>query len=189
MSSQHEESSDPRPKRIIYEAREEVQRVRNQFWRESVHLGRPRPSTKRELATVAIQFYDVLSEHSDEKAVTDEWTEAIDVLRESLDSTTTVAVEAPGDTTAMRHVERPAITQLSANTIVSVTKQLDRCAKALGFGAQIRDPTHHDEATLEHLEQFTMQRGQATAMDHAGVRVQEEAEEETESGGPTVMDE
>lgn len=189
--SSDEQRDDPQPKRLIYEIREKVQVVRNQFWREAVQ-GYVTQSTKKELAITAVQYYDVLSEHSEEKAVKRDWKDAgVDWIREAIGATETVAVEAPGDTDAVEYEERPAVMQLDGLQIVRVTKDLDKLAKALGFGAQVRDPTHHDEATLEHLGEFTKARGQETAMDHLGVDIEidEDQEGDEEQGGPTVIDE
>jgi hypothetical protein len=211
--SYDDEGSDPQPKRLIYDAREQVQAVRNEYWRQSVR-GYVSTTMRRELATVAIQYYDVLSEHSEEKAINGQWDDSVETLREALGSTVEVAVQAPGDTGAVTFEERPAITQLDPDRIVQVTKQLDRIAKELGFGAQVREPTHHDEATLEHLGELTKARGQETAMDHLGVDPEPALDEDSnehqtgsepgadreptgsdpgagreDSGGPTVIDE
>jgi len=139
MGHYDDEFEDSQPRRLVYMARHHMQAARNQYLSEMVQGG-VSPQTKRQLATAAIQFYDVLWEHREERIVAEKWEElAVDQLKDALGSTVTVEQSVPGDTTNTRTVQRPAITQIDGQRIFEESKKLDQLAKELGFSAKIRE--------------------------------------------------
>lgn len=134
---------------IVVATRQKVQSVRNQFHRERV-FGGVTDETHRELATVALQYRDVLAEFADEAAVRDRWEESgVDRLEDLVDETRTQHVEAPGRTSNTETVEKPAVLTVEPRAIYQATKELDTLAKQLGFTAETRDVTpHHDMQSM-----------------------------------------
>jgi hypothetical protein len=163
--SEDDEGTNPAD-RLIYDAREQLQLVRNEFWRQRVR-GTVSSKMKRELAVAAIQLHDVLWEHSDENAIEDEWDGSnVDDLRTLLDKTVSVPEQTPGDSANNRTVERPAIAAVDGDWLVDVSKRLERLAKQLGFGANTRDETPHNEPSAEDLRGLVELRGQDEAADN-----------------------
>lgn len=148
--------------RLINEAREHLQAVRNQFWRERVN-GNVTQHTKRELAIAALQVYDVLFENRDEDVIRGEWEDSsIPQLESLLAKTVTKARPAPGDTANGDSVQVPAIMAVDADRLLAMTKDLDEIAKNLGHGATIEhqrpmydagklDPEDYDEPVSEDI--------------------------------------
>jgi hypothetical protein len=167
MSSSHSDDgalSQPAG-RIIYQTRQRVQEVRNQYHRERV-FGSVSAETHRELATVALQYRDVLAEHAEEQVVREAWRESgVDRLEELVGETRPVEVAGAGDTRNTETVQRPAVLAVSHADIYQATKDLDRLAKELGFAASTRDKTPEEEATMSDLRGLLKARGQTEAMD------------------------
>lgn len=138
--------------RMVYEAREHLQAVRNQFWRERVQ-GEPSPQVRRELAIAALQLYDVLYEHREDEVVKTDWGEsAATKLQSLLDETVEVTQDTPGRSTNAIKVERPAIMAVSPDEMLQMTKELDDLAKTLGFSANTADGTTRTEITPEMID-------------------------------------
>jgi hypothetical protein len=158
-----EETSRTPAQRIIFATRQRVQEVRNQYHRERV-AGSVSEATHRELATVALQYRDVLAEHADERIVKDHWEEsAVDELERLVGERRYVDVEAPGDTSNTRRVAQPAVLAVSHGAIYQATKRLDYLAKRLGFAASARQKTPRDEGDLSDLYHLLGRRGQTEA--------------------------
>lgn len=144
-----DERDDPRPKRLIYEMREQVQAVRNDYWQESC-LGQVSERTRLKLAAVAVQYYDVLYEHREESVLGDDaWNNTgADRLRELLGETVEVDAPAPGDSANPQRERKPAILTIDPEAIVNVTKRLDEISKKLGFSATVGEKTADEEEAI-----------------------------------------
>lgn len=137
MRRQDDEPETRAAERVVYEAREHLQAVRNQYWRERVS-GTASPETKRELAVAAIQLYDVLWEHHDEDVIQGEWeASGVDELREKLNEEIQVATETSGRSGGVQYETRPAILGVDGDRLVAVSKSLEKLAKGLGFSANV----------------------------------------------------
>ena len=145
-----DDRGDPQPKRLIYDIREHVQRVRNRFWEEGVN-GQFNPQTKRLLATAAIQYWDVLYEFRDETVLNDGDFPDVSPVRSRIGETTEVLGESNrrGGGQEMRTV--PAVTELDDWYLIELTESLDDLAKRLGFGATAKDTTPHDDIGHEDI--------------------------------------
>lgn len=135
MMSKADENSYSAADRMIYEARERLQLVRDRYWRERVQ-GEPSPKVRRELAIAALQLFDVLWEYRGEQVVREDWEDSsIGELHELLNETVSMPKQAAGDTTNAETVDRPAIMAVPSDELIRMTKDLDELAKELGFGA------------------------------------------------------
>lgn len=162
-SNSYDETDDQRPKRVVYDARETVQAARNEVWGELVGHGSVSPHARRQLATAAVQYWDVLKEYGDERE--DGWEEAgVDQLGELVGQTVEVAEPADGDTSATETVERPALLSVDPQQLIDITKRLDELAKELGFAAATQDRTPSDEPELSDLRGLLKARGQTEAL-------------------------
>jgi hypothetical protein len=165
MSRSDSEAVATPAKRVIYRTRERVQEVRNRYHRERVNGG-VTDATHRELATVALQFRDVLAEYADESVVRDKWDESgVDDLEALVGQTRTVDEVAPGRTSNTQTVTKPAVLAVPHVQIYHATKQLDSLAKELGFAASAREKTPEEEATMSDLRGLLKARGQTEAID------------------------
>jgi len=144
--------------------RERVQQARNRYHRGRVR-GSVTESTHLALAEVVVQYYDVLWEHHDDDAVRGEFPELTDI-KEALGETTKVPEEAPGDTDNKRLVEKPAALKINTERLIEASKQLDRTAKKLGFGAETVETTPHDKTRRKDLEALLRARGQDQALEN-----------------------
>lgn len=164
MSRTDDEQAAQPAKRVIFGTRERVQEVRNIYHRERVN-GSVSPATHRELATAALQYRDVLAEHSEEGVVRDKWEESgVDGLETLVGETRVVEVEAPGRTANTRTERKPAVLTVPHYQIYQATKALDTLAKELGFAASAREKTASEEASMSDLRGLLKGRGQKEAM-------------------------
>jgi hypothetical protein len=162
-SSSYDERDDQRPKQVVYDARESVQAARNEVWGELVGRGSVSLHARRQLATAAVQYWDVLKEYGEDR--TTEWEESgVDEIGELVGKTVQVPEPAPGDTSATDMVERPALLSVDPQRLIGVTKRLDTLAKELGFAAGTRDKTPSDEPELSDLRGLLKARGQTEAL-------------------------
>ena len=156
------ESSDPQPTRMIYDTRRYVQQIRNRFWREGVGGGFS-PATKRELATAAIQYWDMLYEFRDASVLDEGDFPDVSPIRERIGQQTEVVTKSKrlGQSTTIKLV--PAITELDDWYLVELTERLDDLAKKLGFSAKEasgkgelysikRDPDDYDDPVSNDVE-------------------------------------
>lgn len=159
MSDYSDERDDQRPRRIIYDIREQVQAARNEVYSELVGRGAVSLDSRRQLATATVQYWDVLREYRDERE--DEWEEAgVDQLATAIGSTVAVETAAPGDTTATQTEERPALLSVDAQQILQISKRLDELANDLGFSASVSEAGHRteiDEELIEEVEEWRQQ--------------------------------
>jgi len=159
--SSADDSSDPQPTRMIYDMRRHVQQIRNRFWREGVDGGFS-PSTKRELATAAIQYWDCLWEFREESILDDGDFPDVSPIRDRIGQRTEVVTKSKrlGQSTTVKTV--PAVTELSDWYLVELTEELDDLAKKLGFSAKAasgkgelysikRDPEDYDDPVSDDV--------------------------------------
>ena len=161
----NDDSSDPQPTRMIYDTRRYVQQIRNRFWEEGVNGGFS-PSTKRDLATVAIQYWDMLCELRDESVLDDGDFPDITPIRSRIGRQTEVVTKSKrlGQSTTLKTV--PAITELSDWYLVELTQELDDLAKKLGFAATTADRVPNDRASEDDLKGLLEARGQTEAVEN-----------------------
>lgn len=161
MSSYSDDSDDPQPKRLIYKKKEQLQAVRDRFWEEGVEGGFS-PRTKRYIATVALQFWDVLHEHRDESVLSDDDFPDVSPIRDRLGRQTKVPVESPRRGGGKTLEDVPAVNDLNDWYLIDVTEQLDDLAKKLGFAAKAasgkgdmyavkRDPDDYEEPVSDDI--------------------------------------
>ena len=136
--SSSDDSSQPQATRMILDMRRHVQQIRNQFWSEGVDGGFS-PRTKRELAKVAIQYWDMLYEFRSESILDEGDFPDITPVRSRLGKQTEVVTKSKrlGQSTTVKSV--PAITELSDWYLVELTEDLDDLAKKLGFAASTKE--------------------------------------------------
>lgn len=161
MSSYDDDSSDPQPKRLIYQKKEQLQAVRDRFWEEAVE-GELNPRTKRYIATVAMQFWDALHEYRDESVLSEGDFPDISPIRDRLGRQTRVPSKTPRRGGGQRLRTVPAINELDDWYLIEVTEQLDDLAKKLGFAAKAasgkgdmyavkRDPEDYEEPVSDDI--------------------------------------
>jgi len=158
---QQTDDDDPQPKRLIYEKKERLQQIRDRYWEEGVE-GQRSNQTKRWLATVMLQFYDVLHEYRDETVLSDDDFPDISPIRERIGEQTTV-IQTSKRVGGGQTVETvPAINELSEAYLIDLSEQLDDLAKKLGFSAQpitqrpiyhvgIRNESEYDEPVVDSI--------------------------------------
>jgi hypothetical protein len=129
-----DDSDDPQPKRMVYEMRERVQRARNIYWEEGVD-GHRSTQTKKRLAAVTIQYWDVLFEFREESVLEEGDFPDISRVRSRIGETTDVPAAAGGRSRGGGTKTVPAIAELSADELLELTERLDDLANKLGFGA------------------------------------------------------
>lgn len=165
MTMSDDERNHPQPARMIYDTRRYVQQIRNRFWEEGVNGGFS-PSTKRRLATAAIQYWDMLYEFRSESILDDGDFPDISPVRDRIGRQTEVVTKSKrlGQSTTLKTA--PAITELSDWYLVELTKELDDLAKKLGFAATTTDRVPNDRASEEDLKGLLEARGQTEAVEN-----------------------
>lgn len=133
------EDGDRQPKELIYEMRRQMQAARNHYWQQQV-TGSISEQVHQELATRLVQYHDVLYEFRDK---TDGWPD-ISAIRERLGREVKMQAKAPGLGRGTQWEHRPAITQIPAEQLVEMSKQLDDIACDLGFAAPVTEETDKD---------------------------------------------
>jgi hypothetical protein len=152
MSDSDDGQSQGQFYQLIVETRYRMQQARNQYWEE---LGHVSDATHRRLAVALLQYHDVLMEHSDHsETIEEDWKESkVEQVRDLLGQTTPQAVDAPGDTQANDYVQRPAVLEVDAETLISISKDLDNIAAKLDFTASVTESTPRTEITDEMIEE------------------------------------
>lgn len=127
-------NDDPQPKRLIYEKKEQLQQIRDRFWAEGVEGGL-NPQTKRYIATVALQFWDVLYEYRNESILSEGDFPDISPVRDRIGRQTEVVSTSKrlGQSTTLKRV--PAVNELDDWYLIELTEKLDDLANKLGFSA------------------------------------------------------
>lgn len=123
--------------RIVFETRRELQRVRNQYWREGVY-GEVSEQTHLELAEKTIEMYDVLFEYRGESVLSKEDFPDMSELRSCIGRMTTIYSNAAGDTPNVEPQRVPAVLQIPVDRIYEKSKELDDLANQLGFSAEVK---------------------------------------------------
>ncbi|CAI49734.1 uncharacterized protein NP_7010A (plasmid) [Natronomonas pharaonis DSM 2160] len=164
MSSDDDERQDRAPRRMIHDMRRRVQMVRNQYWDEGVE-GQVSVQTHKELAAACIQYYDVLYEFRDESVLDDGDFPNIAPLRQRLGQRVERHQPSAGRGRGVSTQTVPAITEIPVEEILQLTEDLDDLAKKLGFGAQARETTPHDDIGHEDLAALLEARGQDDALE------------------------
>lgn len=130
------------PESTLAEARERVQRVREQYWQERIQLGYVREETKRKLAAVALTYRDLLVDYRDEEHLQPPWSErGVDWVLEYVDDTVEREVESAGRSGGTRTEEVPAIVAVDHRRLYQLTKRLDKIWRDLGLGADLQADT------------------------------------------------
>lgn len=164
MSTDEDKASTPAA-RLIFTTRERMQMIRNRFHAERVRGG-VTDETHRDLATAALQYRDVLSEHAEESVVREQWEQSgVDGLERLVGETQQIGVEAPGRTSNTQTVTQPAVLAVPAEEIYLATKALDSLAKELGFAAATRERTPEDNGDEQDLARILGGRGQAPSLE------------------------
>ncbi len=159
------DSSETAFGRLIREAKEEAFHARRKLRREQPT---PSTSTKRDVADALADYQDVLKDYADEQALEQPWQERIpyDIDR-LLADTTTIEQSVPSrNPDATKTVEVPAVANVPARDLINIGKELDSIAKELGFAADAKQPTPHEEASMTDLRGLLRARGQGDALDN-----------------------
>jgi hypothetical protein len=135
-----DDGDDPQPKRMVYAMRERVQRARNIFWEEGVD-GQRSTETKKRLAAVTIQYWDVLFEFRGESVLDEGDFPDITPVRSRIGETTEVPAMAGGRNRGGGTNTVPAIAEVSADELLAMTERLDDLANKLGFSASVNTET------------------------------------------------
>jgi hypothetical protein len=128
------DGDDPQPKRRIQDRLDRLQDIRDQFWSEGAG-GSFSPSTKRYIATVVMQVWDVLYQYRDESVLSEGDFPDISPVRDRLGRQQEVVVDSPrlGEDHTVKTV--PAVNELDDWYLIELSEQLDDLANTLGFGA------------------------------------------------------
>lgn len=180
MATSEDEGSDRAPKNIIYEMRRRVQATRNRYFEEGVD-GPISSETHRQLAAKAVEYYDVLYEYRDERIVDDDDWPDISPIRSRIGRKTTQTISAAGRCRSTSTIEVPAVTEVPAEQIIDITKELDDLAKKLGFSAAAKQATPEDEAKPEHLIGLLDERSQSEAKSQLPKRFLNSAEDDEDA--------
>jgi len=131
-------NSDPQPARMIHDIRRHVKQVRFQYVDE-LRDCRLSTQTKRELASAALKYWDVLYEHRNESILDDSDIPDLSPIEDRLGETVQVRVSSKrlGQKTTTKQV--PAIDGLNPEFILEATRKLDDMAKKLGFAASVEE--------------------------------------------------
>lgn len=119
-----------------------------------------------DFAVEVIGYYDVLREFRNSDALDDEDFPDIDELRSRLGETTTIVAERAGRGRGSHMKEVPAIREVSLDTLLRISHELDDLAQQLGFGANAVESTPHNKTTQDDLEALLRARGQDDALDN-----------------------
>lgn len=124
---------------LILEARWQMQQARNQAWDELASHGSVSQGTKKQVATRALQYYDVLWEFKETtQTVAEGWKKSdVDKIKQWGTEKTTIQQPAAGDTAATNSRTVPKLMTVDAETIIAISKQLDDIALNLGFSAGV----------------------------------------------------
>ena len=167
--------------RQIREAKERAYHARRKLRRE---LPDPTTLTKQEAVAAAADYYDVLEDYHDERAIDGEWSEKIDTDPNRLLGKT-VEVERPvecANPNATDSENVPLAATIPPDHIIRIGKQLDEIAKELGFAAVANQPTPEGEADMGDLRGLLRARGQTEALEFLPGSDEGEEDEEAAAG-------
>jgi hypothetical protein len=164
MAMSDDDRGDPQPTRMIYDMRRYVQQIRNRFWEEGVD-GQFSPRTKRDLAAAAIQYWDMLYEFRGEHVLEEGDFPDISPVRSRIGETTEVLSQSKRRGGGVGVERAPAVSELDDWYLLELTEDLDDLAKRLGFAANAREATPHDDIDHSDLAALLEARGQDEALD------------------------
>lgn len=146
-----ERSNDRMGAQDILRTRQWVKEVRAQYYGELAQQGSCSRSTHQLLQTAVLRYWDAIHEYRDEDE--DLWEEKdLDEIPRLAEETVRVSVSTPGYGQGSSTHERPAISQVSADSLVELTHRMDEVAHELGFGAEARQKPTQTEITEEMVE-------------------------------------
>jgi len=155
----------PQRRRMIDEIRRHVRQVRFRFIDEYRDC-RLRTQTKRELASAALKYWDVLHEHRNESILDGGDFPDVGPIRERMGRRVQISAKSKRLGKSRTTKQVPAIDQLNPEDIISVTRELDDCAKKLGFAAATTDSIPNDRASEDDLKGLLEARGQTEAVEN-----------------------
>lgn len=141
---------------LIREAKEGAFHSRRKLRRE---LPNPSIETKREVAAAIADYYDVLEDYADERAIDGEWNERVSFNPNALLNETTVIEQRTDhwDRSSGTDTEVPMAASVAPGRLLQLGKELDGIAKELGFAAKAdeRTPLAADTPELlpEHIKE------------------------------------
>lgn len=169
MGSDHDEPSDSRPRKLMFEMLQQMVMTRRGFRAEMARYGRPSPEAYLEMCEEVVNVVDHLRQFEDERALEgDDFDTILQYVREiesRFGETVSVQVEASGDTHATVAERRPAVTEISPDALIDLTQKIEKVIKQLGFGAKAKQPTPGEEASLSDLRGLLAARGQGDALE------------------------
>jgi len=152
MSSESESARTSPAYRLIHHYRERATAA-VQRYNEAIVTGGVPADVKQDLATAALDYYNVLYEYREEEALDEEWDErGISWLEELANETVTVEQSLPRSNGATTTTERPAILSVDAHRLKELILELNDVAKELGFSAEVAQSTNRTEITDEMIE-------------------------------------
>ena len=123
---------------MIIAQRERVNAVRSQFAGEGVYA-QMSEDTHLQLARVTVEYWQLLREYRDEP-VLEEFPD-ISPLRQRLGRRTQVVERSAGLNRGATHASKPAVLEVSIDTILDLLDELDAVANTLGFSKTAREKT------------------------------------------------
>lgn len=154
MSESETDTTDRGFQRIVREAREQMQVARSDYFSAKLS-GTVGWKTKHQLARAVRQYYDALWEYRERNnKIKEAWEDsAVDEIPHLSNETTTVEVEAPGDSPSSNAVQRNALVAADPDLLIALSKQLDELANQMGFAAATKEVTERTEITDEMIEE------------------------------------
>ena len=154
------------PTRLIHDVQKDVKMTRWQYHRELTRRGGASTGTRRELATAALRYYDVLRPLQGKPVVDEEDYPDMRPITSRLGHEVRVTVPSQRLGVDETTTTVPAIDELNPEYVILVINKLDEVAVTLGFGPSTADGVHNDEATHDDLEALLTARGQSDAVEH-----------------------
>lgn len=155
---------DPQRRRMVNEIRRHVREVRFRFIDEYRDC-RLTTQTKRDLASAAMKYWDVLHEHRNEQILDDDDFPDIGPIRNRLGRRVQITTKSKRLGKSRTTKQVPAIDELNPEYIIQVTRELDDCSKKLGFAAATADSIPNDKASEDDLRALLEARGQTEAVE------------------------
>lgn len=154
------------PTKLIHDVQKDVKMTRWQYHSELTTRGGASTATRRELATAALRYYDVLRPLQGKPVVDEEDYPDMRPITSRLGREVRVTVPSQRLGVDETTTTVPAIDELNPEYVMQVIEELDEVAVKLGFAASTADGVHNDEATHDDLEALLTARGQTDAVEH-----------------------
>ena len=149
--------------RLIREVKERTFQARRQLRRE---LPDPTPGTKQDVVAATADYFDVLEDYADDRALEKPFDERIEINPNVLLGKTTEGerrVESQNPN-ASKTATVPLAATINPARLMNLAKELDAIAKELGFAASTRDVTPNEEASMDDVRGLLKARGQTRAL-------------------------